>query len=232
MAKALRQTQNKQLDKDLREQMQVKRPATAVMEFSVIGTSWLVHNNWSLTAAKEWMIDMETEKTQAEAKPGKTPRDYNREFEESLHHSTEGWIGIPASGLRKALCSVVTLAGKKAGIGKRTVFVLMDGVDRAWGTPLVRITGTPAESFFIPTRIGGMNKTPNISVRGRHAAGWRARVRIRYDTSVWSPEQIAELLLRAGEQCGVGAGRYGSDTSTGMGWGCFEVEREAVGNAK
>ncbi|MEJ5360186.1 MAG: hypothetical protein WHT06_16110, partial [Desulfobacterales bacterium] len=54
---------------------------------------------------------------------------------------------------------------------------------------------------------------------------WGLKVRIRYDADQFSRDDVANLIARAGVQCGLGEGRPFSRMSNGMGYGTFEIEK-------
>jgi hypothetical protein len=53
--------------------------------------------------------------------------------------------------------------------------------------------------------------------------GWTANLRIDFDADIFTGADIANLVLRAGVQVGIGEGRPFSKNSCGMGWGTFEI---------
>jgi hypothetical protein len=53
--------------------------------------------------------------------------------------------------------------------------------------------------------------------------GWEAIVRIHYDADRFTVQDVANLLLRAGMQVGVGEGRMSSPHCVGLNWGCFTL---------
>ena len=56
--------------------------------------------------------------------------------------------------------------------------------------------------------------------------GWEAVVRVRFDGDQFTLIDVANLLLRAGMQVGIGEGRPDSRNSCGMGWGLFRLAEE------
>jgi hypothetical protein len=52
---------------------------------------------------------------------------------------------------------------------------------------------------------------------------WSANLRIRFDAGQFTYTDIANLLMRVGEQVGIGEGRHDSKKSGGMGWGTFRI---------
>jgi hypothetical protein len=48
-------------------------------------------------------------------------------------------------------------------------------------------------------------------------------VHLKWDADMFTASDIANLLARAGIQCGIGAGRPLSKSSSGLGWGTWKV---------
>jgi hypothetical protein len=141
---------------------------------------------------------------------------------EASHMSPEGWYGIPASAFRNAMITVCGISGVVIKDTKLCVFIVEDGYDDEEPlTGLVRITKGEPEKFIFPTR--NATGVPDIRCRPMWKPGWRATVHIRYDADQMTEDSIANLLVRAGIQCGIGAGRNFSKKSNGMGWGCFAM---------
>ena len=126
---------------------------------------------------------------------------------------------MPAAAFRAAMVSACRLCGFKMTLSKLSVFVEPDGIDRDEGVPLVRIHGEPRPLEMPVRNEGGVC---DIRVRPMFDK-WGASVRIRFDADVFSGEDIANLLMRAGMQVGIGEGRPDSRKSTGMGWGIFDI---------
>jgi hypothetical protein len=107
-------------------------------------------------------------------------------------------------------------------LAKLSLFVLADGYAED-GTPLVRIYGTP-EMVTHTVR----NATGVVDVRARPMyKQWAADLRVRFDSDQFTPQDVANLLLRVGMQVGIGEGRADSKMSCGMGWGSFDLATEA-----
>lgn len=164
----------------------------------------------------------ETQEAGSQSRKGKSKeaRDFEDNYQNARHISTEGWDGIPASAFRNALISACRTVGFKMTIAKMSVFVKADGY-QADGTGLVRITkGTPRMDVR-----PGRNATGVIDLRSRPMwdAGWEASPTFRWDADQFSDNDIVNLLSRAGAQVGVGEGRPDSKMSAGCGWGEFEV---------
>ena len=104
---------------------------------------------------------------------------------------------------------------------KLSIFCEADGHDADDGTPLVKITkGKPRYHESLVRNASGVC---DIRPRPMWAPGWQAKVRIRFDADQFEVDDMANLLMRAGQQVGIGEGRPDSKKSCGMGWGLFEV---------
>jgi hypothetical protein len=162
---------------------------------------------------------------QAEGSPNKKKKhgakDFNAVYENSMHQSVEGWYGFPASCIRNALISACRVAGFVMTRAKLSIFVLADGYGSD-GIPLLKFTkGEPKHVEHVVTLANG---SPDITARGMWDAGWEVVLRIKYDGDQFQLDDVANLLMRAGIQVGIGSGRPDSKTSCGMGWGTFEIK--------
>jgi hypothetical protein len=57
---------------------------------------------------------------------------------------------------------------------------------------------------------------------------WEASVRVKYDADQFTATDVVNLMMRVGQQVGIGEGRPDSKDSAGQGWGTFEVLSEAM----
>jgi hypothetical protein len=203
-----------------RKEIVISAPNVNISEIEIVGTSDLVSNRFSAEVAQMLKDDMANNVTKAAKKERRKARDFAAEATASLYMSADGWHGMPANAFKSALVRAGQLAGVEMTLLKQCLFVHADGVDEAeQHVQLVRVHGTP-EAFQVPTRTKG---TVNISSRGRFAAGWRAVLRIEHEPAFISVQSVANLVMRAGKNVGIGAGRPMSSTSVGMGWGTFEL---------
>ena len=147
-------------------------------------------------------------------------------MQQALHISTEGWHGFNATGLKLALVSACRTVGYKMTLAKLGIFVQADGSDAITGVPLIRIQSPkPYEENISPAR----NANGGFDLRARPMwRVWSMDVRIAYDADMFTLSDIANLLLRAGLQVGIGEGRADSKSSCGTGWGSFTVEAPNV----
>lgn len=203
-------------------QIVVKAPNFRVLELVIVGTAPYVSNNgeWEQMAKDHAKGEVELDKESVGAK--KPPKDFDRLFQVSMHHDTDGKVGyLPATGLRQGMVRAGYNTGIDMTVTKAAIFVLADAYNTE-GSPLVKITKGQPEPFkgYAMNRGG----SPDIRCRARWAAGWEAKVRIRYDADLMNEQTVANLLHRAGVTIGIGAGRPFSKMSCGQGWGTFEVK--------
>lgn len=151
----------------------------------------------------------------------KAPKDFDDAFQGAIHYMGGGGYGIPAAAFRNAMISACRVAGAVMTKAKLSVFVEPDGYDEDDDTPLVRLHAPDPEILESHVRIDN-GKTTDIRVRPIWRQ-WEAFVKCRWDGDQFSPDSMANLLMRAGLQVGVGEGRHDSKTSSGQGWGEFEV---------
>lgn len=204
------------------ERISIAAPDIRTVEFTLTGTAPYVQNRFSNKA--------EIMATQAQGSTGKkgrqrTAKDFEALYEAAKHRSPEGWCGIPAPSFRAAMISACRLVGFQMTRAKLSLFVLADGLDED-GSPIVRIEGEP-EMHTAHVR----NETGVVDIRARPMwRKWSCKLRIRYDADQFTATDIANLLLRAGMQVGIGEGRPDSKKSlTGMGWGTWSIESEDEG---
>ena len=168
------------------------------------------------------------------AKKGKREaKDFDAAFEQAIHRSREGWCGLPAAAIRAALIRACSLCDFEMTKAKLCVFVVGDGYSATEGTPLIRLFRLGAEGAEIndePRHVEHMVKNAtgvaDIRVRAMYEEDWRARIRVRFDADRFTTTDVANLMMRAGLQVGVGEGRPSSPKSCGMGWGQFECVQE------
>lgn len=203
------------------QEVAIKPPKFETVAFEIVGTAPYVQNKFSVKAKQE-IIDTQKAGSTARGKKKREPKDFMQAYQDAMHVSSEGWAGIPAPAIRAAMVSACRIVGFAMTRAKLGFFVEPDGFDREEGTPLVRITkGKPIyhEAYV-------RNETGVVDMRARPMwlPGWEAAVRITYDADMFTLEDIANLLQRAGQQVGIGEGRPDSKKSCGMGWGLFSLK--------
>lgn len=187
-------------------------------EFEIVGTAPYVQLAFGKKAQEQMAAKMKLG-SQAKKNTKKEARDFDADYLEAMHMSTEGWKGIPAAAIRSAMISACRSVGFQMTKAKLSVFASADGVSRTDGFPMIKINGEP-EQVIHPVR----NATGVADLRVRAMwREWSAKVRIRYDADMFSLSDVANLLARAGKYVGIGEGRPDSKSSAGMGWGTFQL---------
>lgn len=167
------------------------------------------------------MIDRGQNKTKAKSQ-ARPKRDPEQEFREALYliPGEEDSYGLPASGFKKAMCTVAKdIPGKdiNATAMMRQVFVMAD-VGR-----YVRIKSKSGPKMREDIVRIGPKKTPDLRYRPEFE-DWEAKLVIRYDADLYSWESIIHLLARAGATVGWGEMRPEKGYECGM----FEIVGEPV----
>lgn len=202
--------------------VQIKALNMRTVTFQVIGTAPLVMAKFS-AKAKEMMMATQAAGSQARSKKTRSAKDFDDVCDQSVHYSTDGWVGIPAGAFRAAMISACRLVGFKMTLAKLSLFVLPDGFDRDEGTPLVRLIAGKYQRIDHHVR----NATGVIDIRSRPMWNeWRANVVMQFDADQFSLEDVTNLMVRVGAQVGLLEGRPDSKSSAGMGWGTFRLASE------
>jgi hypothetical protein len=200
----------------------IPAPRMQVMVFPIVGTTPYVSNRLSPEIAAQ-IRDKQAEGGTAKNRKNRAPKDFAALFRGATHRDRlENWPGIPASAFRLAMISACRLVGHPMTLAKMTIFCVADG----WGddgTPLVRIHSEPRQ-LESPVQL---RNSIDIRARPIFDPGWRANVRLRFDLDQFRPADVLNLLMRVGEQVGVGEGRPDSKKSGGCGWGLFRIEGAA-----
>lgn len=205
--------------KDTRETIVIKAPRFRTIKVRLTGTSPYMQARFSAKAMQAMMGKMAAG-TQAKAKKVREARDFDEDFRQAQHVSTQGWNGIPAAAFRNACIDVCRMVGFKMTHAKMSIFTESDGLDAVDGTPLVKLDAAPPEKTELAVR----NQTGVIDIRIRPMwREWGATIRVRFDEDQFSASDVLNLLARAGMQVGVGEGRPFSRDSNGLGFGLFSV---------
>jgi hypothetical protein len=200
------------------KEVEITAPNMQQAEFQLIGIAPYVQLQFSEKAINAMKENM---RAGSLAKKGKKrePRDFDEDYRQACHISTDGWHGVPASAFRNALISACRLVGFQMTKAKLGIFVEADGIDAVDGTPLVKIEGTPEH---VEHHIRNANGGTDIRVRAMWRE-WSIVLRVRFDADMFSLKDVANLLNRVGAQVGIGEGRPDSKQSAGMGWGMFTI---------
>lgn len=197
----------------------ISPPNIAVAKFRLIGTAPYLMARFSGKAMQAMKAKMQAGST-ARKGTARAARDFDDDFKQSMHVSSEGWVGVPAAALRNACIAACRMVGFKMTHAKMSIFVEADGFDAVDGMPLIKIHGDKPERHEMAVR----NQTGVADIRVR--AMWRAwelTPTIQFDADQFTLSDVANLLARAGLQVGIGEGRPFSRESTGMGLGTFRL---------
>jgi hypothetical protein len=201
--------------------VQIQAPKFETAEFCIIGTAPFVQLRFSEKAKAGMRAKMEEGQRNKKGKV-RDPRNFASEFEQAMYRLPDGSNGINASSFRNALIRACALVNFKMTLAKLTVFIEADGFDKFDGTPLVKIEGTP-EHYEAMVR----NETGVADIRVRAMwREWSAKLRIKWDADQFTITDVSNLLMRAGQQVGIGEGRPFSKNSAGMGFGTFTLKGE------
>lgn len=202
----------------------IPAPKFQTSVFVIEGTAPYVQHKFS---QKAQMKIRATQEAGQKAKKGaaREPRNFAADYEASLYRAEPaGWHGLPAAAFRNAMISACRIVGFQMTRAKLGAFIEADGFDREDHTPLIKITRGKPEHFEAMVR--NDNGSADIRVRGMWAPGWQAKIRVRFDADMFSTSDIANLLMRVGQQVGIGEGRPDSKNSPGQGWGLFQIVNE------
>lgn len=200
------------------KEVNVKAPNFQSAVFNIKGTAPLVIKRFS---GKQAMIaGYENPVGKAGGKKKHAAVNLDDVFNKSRYVSPEGWDGFHAGSIRNGLIRVCTLVDLKMTLAKMSLFVIEDGRDATEPQiPLVRIIGKAIrqdDTVRLP------NGTTCVATRAAYH-NWSAQLKIRWDADQFSLQDVTNLMMRVGMQCGIGEGRPFSKDSAGMGWGTFEI---------
>jgi len=187
--------------------------------FRLVGTAPLVQARFAAKAMQAMRSKMEAGGTSKKGK-AREARDFDADFRDAMHVSTNGWVGVPASALRNACIDVCRMVGFKMTHAKMSIFVKADGNDKVDGMPLIKLDAKSPEKTEMAVR----NATGVADIRVRPMwREWALNIKIQFDADQFTLNDVANLLGRAGIQVGIGEGRPFSKESNGMGYGTFRV---------
>jgi len=200
----------------------ISAPNLQTVEFKIIGCSPYVQNKFS-AKAKAMMKAKQEAGAQAKKSTKREPKDFQACYEDAQYKPVgETWPNgaIPATSIKAAMVAACRLCDFKMTDAKQCVYIEPDGYDYSEGVPLIKISKGKPQYFEQAVR----NETGVADIRARPmwVAGWEAKVNIRYDADRFQLIDVANLLMRAGKQVGIGEGRQASRRCVGLGWGEFE----------
>jgi hypothetical protein len=206
----------------------ISRPRFETARFVIRGTAPYVSNKFS-EEARGMMRAKQAAGAQAKKGGKREPKDFEKNFQQSMHTTADGRQGVPATCFRQAMVSACRIVGFKMTLAKLALFIKADDIDADDASPLVFFSKGKPKYFEAFTR----NETgvADIRARGRWDAGWEIKLHVEYDADMFEERDIRNLLTRVGKQVGIGAGRPDSKTSCGQGWGTFDVLDEVATSA-
>lgn len=200
-------------------ELTISPPNYQTASFELIGLTPLVQNRFSEKALKIMQEGQEMGSAKKKGKK-KEARNFDQDYENAKHISTDGWQGIPTAAFRNAMISACRIVGFKMTLGKLAITVLPDGIDKVDGLPLVEFKGEPERHIGYVRNFTGV-----CDLRSRPMwKQWSLTLNIQYDADMFVLEDVANLLMRAGMQVGIGEGRPDSKQSAGLGWGTFKIK--------
>lgn len=210
----------------VKKSVSITAPRFGHAEFPITGTEVLVIHRFSAKTKEQMKLKMETGKAASSRKnrEAKATDDLYQDARYICRGSNgDGtWDGFHAGSIRNAMISACRLVNFKMTLAKLSIFVEADGHDTEEPQiPLIRIIGEPVKQEDMARVETGQ---PYVTVRAAYH-NWRAKIRIRWDMDQFTLEDITNLLMRVGQQVGIGEGRPDSKNSAGMGWGLFDIER-------
>lgn len=185
---------------------QIPAPNIKLMKVQIKGTAPLIFHKWDEKAIK-MMLDKQMKK----APKGREIRDPEKEYEASFYKDSEGKIAFPARNIKQAIVgSARFLQGLPMTILRGAIFVKGDKD----GFIPVKYKEKSMRQDMVTVGMG----TADIRFRGQ-VDGWEMEVLIEFDADILSPDQVLNLLQRAGFSQGLGEWRPEKNGDNGT----FEV---------
>lgn len=187
----------------------------------------LVIHRFSHKLKLEMKAKAETGKA-ASSRKQRDPKDSEATYNDARYRAREhGWDGFHAGAIRNGSISACRLVGYKMTLAKLSIFVEKDGVDASEPqVPLIRIHGDPVRQEDMARVETGQ---PYVTIRPAYFDWW-AMVTMRYDADQFTLEDVCNLLMRVGQQVGIGEGRPDSPNSAGLCWGLFNIVTMTAAN--
>lgn len=199
--------------KDKRTKLVIPELNVKMLQVRIRGISPLIIRAWDDKTAQQ-LADKAMGIKAPAARPNVDPE---ATWNAARYISTDGWDGIPCGAFRAAIiesidCVDVPKNDFSMTRGKKTIFVLPDGIHPQSQRELVRIYGKPeCYALMQPTSGGG----PYMSYRPRFNE-WECRLRVQFNASRIDAQGVLNLVSIAGYFVGVGEHRpTAPDSKTG-----------------
>lgn len=191
--------------------LEIRRPDLQTVEIPLEGLSPLIVNRWSEKAMRQIEENQQGKVKMPRGK--KEPRNPEAEFLASSYRLGDGDYGFPAGAFRKAAISAVRNVDGMTMAFAKGLFVCPDEYVQL-------ITGEP-EMDVRPVRL--QSGVADLRYRAKFWP-WSCVLKIRFFAGATSAEQIANLMIIAGECVGVGELR----PERGGSYGRFTIKAEAA----
>lgn len=206
--------------KEVVEKIVITPPDMRVVFFKITGIRPYAQQRFSYEAMRAMIETQEAGSTNQKGKK-RDPKDFDKLFKSSIHRDKEGKCGIPCMAVVKSIVSACKLVGFYMTVAKISISPIPDSYDAVDGVGLFLLSSEPSRRDMGVTLPNGKM---DIAPKPVWAPGWTARVGLEYDAGQFTASDLYNLMLRAGLQCGIGAGRPDSKKSAGIDYGRFSVE--------
>jgi len=173
------------------------------MKVEIVGTTPLLMEKMSEETLQGLINTME-----GKGKDKKKVRDFGSEVESKIHRTSDGKVGFPVSGFKKA---IVESAPYMDGMNKKlanSIVIIGDIVP-------IKFKSQKVNKTF--GRDSGIKRSPRPIWRPEFT-DWSCELKVRFNSSLISPEQVVGLFKLAGFHIGIGgwtpqhSGQYGMFT--------------------
>ncbi len=185
-------------------EISIPRPDFRVARFQIVGTAPLVEHAFGEKARKQMLAGQMGGAVKGSERP---PRDPQAEFETAIHRHPEGGYGFPAAGFRLAMISACRMV---EGLAMTKATQLFRCVDR-----MVKLECGDPE---MDERVARLDNGVAYVVFRPLFWPWGCKLDIRFLATSMTEQDLANLLLYAGEGVGIGEmrpekkGDYGTFT--------------------
>lgn len=227
MNKQLSKKERQPLDLSGEQAISLRKELLATMPVLLVGTAPLMVNNWSEKALKQ-LRDSHTKQATGK-KEAKVPED---DFEAAKYRSAEGWEGVPAHGLKGAFVEGARFVGGSKEMNMTVLKSALRVLADCRESNLLRLYSPEAATMAEhKVRVGqGLNKTVDLRYRPVYWP-WFVRVVVQFPGTMFSRQQIADLIRAAGAFNGFCEWRPGSPLSRTGSYGTFEIADEETERA-
>lgn len=202
------------------QEVRITAPRFDSATFTIRGTTPILMHAWDKKAKQQMKEKQEAGSRSRKGTSLREAKDFDAAYEGALYKSKDGSYGIPCGAIRAACIAACRLTGFSPTYCKISLFIQANCFDDKSGTPLTRITRGSPEPYESMVRVA--NGAPDIRVRPMFRE-WEAEITASWDADILSTRDVANLLMRAGQQIGLLEGRPASPKSTGQGFGLFEL---------